>query len=186
MLVKCVNNHVWWNVCVCESHSVPKSFCFMLSCGFLLLLPTRGRNNSVRFLSFLAYVPLCVSHTLFQRAFVSCFHDDSRCCHKQAGGSREFTVLLPTKTAVNTPWSRLRRQSVYLQVSWSDEILFGLVSFWFSCSQAVWFPSFRLIRSLHQDVSTVLQYDSLFQIDFNLVEPTPFSWFCTVKTLDQV
>ena len=32
-----------------------------------------------------------------------------------AGGSREFTVLLPTKTAVNTPWSRLRRQSVYLR-----------------------------------------------------------------------
>ena len=73
---------------------------------------------------------VCVSHTLFQRAFV--FIYGFSCSFSwQAGGSREFTVLLPTKTAVNTPWNRLRRQSVYLQDSWSDENLFGCFLFGF-------------------------------------------------------
>ena len=63
-------------------------------------------------------VCVCVSNPVPKGIFIL-FADglsNKKFCmpNSKTGGSREFTVLLPTKTAVNTPWSRLRRQSVYL------------------------------------------------------------------------
>ncbi len=82
-------------------------------------------------------------------------------------------------------WSRLRRQSVYLRISWRDGNFVRFVCFWFSCFQAVWFP-FLIDQIVASSFFIVLQLDLLFPLVFNLVDPTFSSWFCTVTTLDRV
>ena len=56
-----------------ESNSVPRAF---VSCFHAVSCCSHQRAGKLQrpfFESFLARVPLCVSHTLFQRAFVSCY-----------------------------------------------------------------------------------------------------------------